>query len=360
MVDSSCAVFLLRKKEEEKMYSKKFIYAVNFVLEREKNYVNDPKDPGRATNLGITHKTYDAFRRKHGLSTKDVKHITKEEAIQCYYEDYWKKSGADKIKNPIMSLLVFDSYVQHYEQAKKIYAKSGDNPSRFLEIRWQYYKSLSSFSYFGKGWKSRMDELHKEVKKYEAIADSINLSVLSESDKRMGTHIGKDLSRKDFVEGLERGKFGKRVLESTDISFDEITKAKKGGVQKLEYLSDEKIIKKSYPTLRGLQEDKRRKVEEYVKRMFEPKVKETTFHKIPEDYVNKETGENKVFTKEQIDSMSKEENEKNLKAINYQKKEIGVPTKREADVIIRNGGMIHVSSYVRRDGTKVRDYYRTV
>ena len=46
---------------------------------------------------------------EEALKTKDVKNITRAEAIEVYYQDYWKASGADNIDNPVGSLILFDT-----------------------------------------------------------------------------------------------------------------------------------------------------------------------------------------------------------------------------------------------------------
>ena len=80
---------------------------VKFVLAREGGYVNDPTDKGGETNRGITHATYDSYRRSKGL------HMTDEEMHEIYYNNYYKASGADKIENPRLAMYVFDTAVLH-------------------------------------------------------------------------------------------------------------------------------------------------------------------------------------------------------------------------------------------------------
>ena len=57
------------------------------LLDREGGYVDDPDDPGGATNMGITQSTLDDWRGE----SADVWGLTTEEAIQIYYINYWKK-----------------------------------------------------------------------------------------------------------------------------------------------------------------------------------------------------------------------------------------------------------------------------
>ncbi len=62
------------------------------VFSLEGGYVNNPKDPGGATNHGVTQ----AVARQHGY-TGDMKQLPKEFAESIYFEDYIKKPGFDKV-----------------------------------------------------------------------------------------------------------------------------------------------------------------------------------------------------------------------------------------------------------------------
>ena len=81
---------------------------------------------------------------------------------------------------------------------------------------------------------------------------------------------------------------------------------------------------------------------------------------IPDDYENPHVENNKIFTKEEIESMSEEEKDKNAEAIKYQQKTIGIPTNEQAaKTAAREGsGLVHVSGYTTGEGRKVEDYYR--
>lgn len=73
------------------------------------------------------------------------------------------------------------------------------------------------------------------------------------------------------------------------------------------------------------------------------------------DYKNEVTKSNKIYTKEDLDKMSEEELKDNQKAIDYQKKSIGIPSKKQAAA----SGLVYVTGYTRSDGTEVKSYYRT-
>ena len=70
--------------------------------------------------------------------------------------------------------------------------------------------------------------------------------------------------------------------------------------------------------------------------------------------------ENRLFSKEEIARMDKNEYLKYKGNIEKQKLTTGIFTEKEAKEAIHSGRLIYVHSYVRRDGTPVRGYFRTV
>lgn len=87
-----------------------FKKALLFVLCREGGYVNNPKDPGGATNKGITQGTYNGWRKSKGLPAKDVRNITDTEVKEIYYKNYWLKAGCDKMSLKF-AVVCFDTAV---------------------------------------------------------------------------------------------------------------------------------------------------------------------------------------------------------------------------------------------------------
>ena len=138
------------------------------IFGHEGGYTNDPDDLGGPTNMGITQSTYNSYCKKHNIKTKDVKNITRKEAIQVYYEDYWKSSGADKIEHPIEALIMFDTAVLHgVGRAKQLYKASNGDFNKFLELRQHHYekrvKENPSQVKYLKGWNNRVKNLSKKL-----------------------------------------------------------------------------------------------------------------------------------------------------------------------------------------------------
>jgi lysozyme family protein len=64
-----------------------FTRAVADVLKHEGGYVDHPNDPGGATNHGISLRFY--RRIKPGATAKDIKALTRKDAMQIYYDHWW-------------------------------------------------------------------------------------------------------------------------------------------------------------------------------------------------------------------------------------------------------------------------------
>ena len=84
--------------------------ALKFVLLWEGGFVNDPLDPGGATNKGITQFTYDTYRINQRLSTRSVAGIRDEEVHDIYHSMYWKPSQAELAVKPL-AIVLFDTAV---------------------------------------------------------------------------------------------------------------------------------------------------------------------------------------------------------------------------------------------------------
>ncbi len=93
------------------------------ILAREGGYVNDPDDPGGATNYGVTVHTM----RRLGLDltgdgkvdASDVRRLTADHALQIFIDDYFHKPKLELLPPPLQAS-VFDMYVNAGNNAVKI------------------------------------------------------------------------------------------------------------------------------------------------------------------------------------------------------------------------------------------------
>lgn len=79
---------------------------VEYELQAEGGYVDDPDDPGGATNFGISLKFYrDEIDPKADKNA--IKALTRDQAIAIYQERFWNLPGCGRMP-PAIALLVFD------------------------------------------------------------------------------------------------------------------------------------------------------------------------------------------------------------------------------------------------------------
>ncbi|MHB1955008.1 MAG: glycoside hydrolase family 108 protein [Sulfobacillus sp.] len=89
-----------------------FQTALAFTLPWEGGYVDNPADPGGATDKGVIQQTYNAWRTEHQLPVQSVRLITLFEADAIYKTDYWEAAHCHEF--PLkLSCAVFDWAVNH-------------------------------------------------------------------------------------------------------------------------------------------------------------------------------------------------------------------------------------------------------
>ena len=155
---------------------KNFDKMLQFVLKREGGYINDPNDLGGETNKGITYRTYNAYRKSKDLPVRSVKYITDSEVRDIYYNNYYKAVGADKIKNPKLAAVMFDTAVNMgVSRAKTFLQESNGNIDKFIQLRRAKYEefvsSKPSQKKFLQGWNNRVNELNSFI---GTLEDSLN------------------------------------------------------------------------------------------------------------------------------------------------------------------------------------------
>lgn len=152
-----------------------FADALALVLRFEGGYVNDPDDPGGATNKGITQKTYDAFRARDGKPKQAVQHISDDEVFRIYQRGYWVESGADGLPAKL-GTVVFDTAVNMGVKYARLftlasgYPKTADEPAacvNVLKLRENRYDHLCKVNpvlkKFRHGWQVRLETLAHHV-----------------------------------------------------------------------------------------------------------------------------------------------------------------------------------------------------
>lgn len=81
------------------------------VLRHEGGFVDDPDDPGGATNFGITQTTL-ATWRGHDVTADDVAALTRDEALDIYRHLYVAEPGLDRLPALLRPVMI-DAAVNH-------------------------------------------------------------------------------------------------------------------------------------------------------------------------------------------------------------------------------------------------------
>jgi lysozyme family protein len=145
-----------------------FCIVIPLLLDLEGGYVNDPNDPGGATNFGISQRSYPSVQ---------IANITPEDAAQIYFTDYWLAGNCDAIPFPLCAYH-FDACVnQGLSEASKLLQQTVGVAQDgvigpltlqavaalpraqyylYLENRLAHYKTLSGWATFGNGWTNRL------------------------------------------------------------------------------------------------------------------------------------------------------------------------------------------------------------
>ncbi|OAM75218.1 glycoside hydrolase family 108 protein [Devosia elaeis] len=143
----------------------------------EGGYVDHPKDPGGATNMGITHYTLTAHRGRP-VTKQDVRNLTKAEATEIYDKRYWRPLNGDNLRvGDDLVILDFGINSGVSRSAKYTQAIVGTTqdgkigpvtlaalakvPSRdFIKKlcarRLSFVQSLKIWDTFGRGWSRRI------------------------------------------------------------------------------------------------------------------------------------------------------------------------------------------------------------
>jgi lysozyme family protein len=164
-----------------------------FVLEQEGGYVDDPLDPGGATNLGITLHVLSDWRNT-AVTKIDVQKLSKDEAGAIYRARYWNVVRGDDLPAGV-DLMIFDAAVNlgTGRSARILQTAVGANQdgaigpktleavqtyasteliSELAEAREAFYEGLPTFSHFGKGWTARVNRAKQRALEMVPIASA--------------------------------------------------------------------------------------------------------------------------------------------------------------------------------------------
>lgn len=155
---------------------------LEFTLREEGGYVNDSRDPGGATNMGITLATYRIWCNDPHADAAELRVLPRSTVTCIYGSDYWNRLRGSALPAGL-DFLVFDFAVTcgTMRSARELQAalglptpdidgsigpdtllkvrlaKSDDLIARLAKRQALFYQALPTFSVFGRGWLARTE-----------------------------------------------------------------------------------------------------------------------------------------------------------------------------------------------------------
>jgi lysozyme family protein len=167
------------------MVATSFARSLALTLKFEGGYSDHPRDPGGATNLGITQHALECFR-DHPVTKDDVKALKLDEAAKIYKQNYWNAVCCDQMPVGI-DMCLFDLAVNSGHQrairilqsalgikingiltAQTLHLAQKADPQKLISAicqkRLSFLQRLTTFVTFGRGWSERIATLEREAK----------------------------------------------------------------------------------------------------------------------------------------------------------------------------------------------------
>jgi lysozyme family protein len=150
------------------------------VLEHEGHYVNDPRDPGGRTNLGVTQRAWESYVG-NPVNEEFMRALTPYIVKPFYKAMYWDKIKGDQLPNGV-DYAVYDFAVNSgvgratkmLQQIAGVLVDGSLGPKSMgairecdpeqvvdalCDMRLDFLKRLPTFETFGKGWSRRVAEV---------------------------------------------------------------------------------------------------------------------------------------------------------------------------------------------------------
>lgn len=154
------------------------------LLEHEGGFVNDPKDPGGMTNLGVTRSVWREYTGREATED-EMRSLTPQTVEPLYKKRYWDALRCDDLPAGV-DVCVFDCSVNSGTQfaarllqrvcgaqvdgsigPRTLAAVRALNPhdiiDNFTQRRELFVKGLPTFNRFGKGWLARIAAVERQA-----------------------------------------------------------------------------------------------------------------------------------------------------------------------------------------------------
>ena len=152
----------------------------NLMLKSEGGFVNHPSDPGGMTNLGVTKATWENWVGRES-DEAEMRGLTPEKVEPLYKKKYFDAVRGDELPMGL-DYLMFDFAVnagagraiKTLQTAVGVTPDGGFGPitmaavqavdpvdliERFSQAKEDFYRSLTTFATFGKGWLNRVADV---------------------------------------------------------------------------------------------------------------------------------------------------------------------------------------------------------
>ena len=162
-----------------------FDKSLALVLKSEGGYVNDPRDPGGMTNLGVTKRAWELYLGRT-VTEADMRALTPAIVAPFYKIQYWNAAKCDKLPSGL-DYMMFDAAVNMGPpRAVRLLQQAcglpkGDQDGvigpqtlaavqatpnvrhEFSMAKEGFYRSLKTFPVFGAGWLNRIVDVERNA-----------------------------------------------------------------------------------------------------------------------------------------------------------------------------------------------------
>jgi lysozyme family protein len=158
--------------------------AFQMVLKHEGGYVNNPKDPGGMTNLGVTKKVWEEYVG-HEVDEAIMRGLTPDMVQPLYKKNYWDRIKGDQLPDGV-DYAAYDLAVnsgvgraaKYLQQIAGVPADGMIGPKSIeaikacpaeevvdalCDMRLEFLKRLPTWTTFGKGWERRVVEVKQKA-----------------------------------------------------------------------------------------------------------------------------------------------------------------------------------------------------
>lgn len=161
-----------------------FDKCLEMLLHHEGGYVNDSRDSGGMTNLGVTKRVYDKWIDRESTE-EEMRNLTPEDVSPIYKKNYWDRVKGDLLPSGL-DWACFDWAVNSGSgrPAKAVQRAVGatvdgaigkntvalvmeKDPEFIIDyvytVRKSFYEGLDDYKHFGRGWSRRNKETLKQA-----------------------------------------------------------------------------------------------------------------------------------------------------------------------------------------------------